>query len=315
MQKIVTLGEILVEIMATRQGQTFREPGPLIGPFCSGAPAIFIDQVAKLDHPCGIIASVGDDDFGWMNIERLRGDGVDVSAIEVRRDRVTGSAFVRYQANGERDFIFNIAHSASGQLELGATAERLLAECRHLHVMGSSLFSPGIVAVAKRAVELVKGKGGTVSFDPNIRKEMLSLPEMRSALGFMLQGCDLFLPSGPELTLLTDAKTEDEAIREILGIGVIAIVVKRGAAGADYHDAQGTIHVPALTVEEVDPTGAGDCFGATFVTCRQQGRSVEEALRYANASGARAVGIKGPMEGTSTFAELEELIRTVEARA
>jgi sugar/nucleoside kinase (ribokinase family) len=315
LQKIVTLGEILVEIMATRPGQTFREPGPLIGPFCSGAPAIFIDQVAKLGHPCGIIGSVGDDDFGSMNIERLRDDGVDVSAIEVRRDRVTGSAFVRYQANGERDFIFNIAHSAAGQVTLGAPAERLLAECRHLHVMGSSLFSPGIVAAAKSAIGLVKGKGGTVSFDPNVRKEMLALPEMRAALGFMLRHCDLFLPSGPELTLLTDAKTEDEATREILGTGVTAIVVKRGMEGAAYHDAQGTIHASAFRVEEVDPTGAGDCFGATFVTCRLQGRSVEAALRYANASGARAVGIKGPMEGTSTFAELEELIRTVEARA
>lgn len=313
MPKIVTLGEILVEIMATRPGQTFREPGPLIGPFCSGAPAIFIDQVAKLGQPCGIIGSVGDDDFGWMNIERLRDDGVDVSAIEVRRDRVTGSAFVRYQADGERDFIFNIAHSASGQLELNVAAERLLAECGHLHVMGSSLFSPGIVAAAKRALDLVKGKGGTVSFDPNVRKEMLSLPELRSALGFMLRHCDLFLPSGSELTLLTDAEAEEDAIREILSTGVTAIVVKRGAEGAAYHDAQGAIHARALTVEEVDPTGAGDCFGATFVTCRLQGRSAEEALRYANASGARAVGIKGPMEGTSTFAELEELIRTVEA--
>lgn len=313
MPKIVTLGEILVEIMATRQGQTFREPGPLIGPFCSGAPAIFIDQVAKLGQACGIIGSVGDDDFGWMNIERLRDDGVDVSAIEVRRDRVTGSAFVRYQADGERDFIFNIAHSASGQLELNVAAERLLAECGHLHVMGSSLFSPGIVAAAKRALDLVKGKGGTVSFDPNVRKEMLSLPELRSALGFMLRHCDLFLPSGSELTLLTDAEAEEDAIREILSTGVTAIVVKRGAEGAAYHDAQGAIHARALTVEEVDPTGAGDCFGATFVTCRLQGRSAEEALRYANASGARAVGIKGPMEGTSTFAELEELIRTVEA--
>ena len=62
---------------------------------------------------------------------------------------------------------------------------------------------------------------------------------------------------------------------------------------------------PGYRAEEVDPTGAGDCFDATFVTCRLQGRSVPESLAYANASGARAVAIKGPMEGTSTFAELD----------
>jgi D-tagatose-1,6-bisphosphate aldolase subunit GatZ/KbaZ len=37
-------------------------------------------------------------------------------------------------------------------------------------------------------------------------------------------------------------------------------------------------------VEELDPTGAGDCFGATFVTCRLQGRSVGESLDYANST-------------------------------
>ena len=41
---ILTIGEILVEVMATTVGQGFREPVDLIGPFPSGAPAIFIDQ-------------------------------------------------------------------------------------------------------------------------------------------------------------------------------------------------------------------------------------------------------------------------------
>ena len=96
MLKVVTLGEILVEIMADERGHGFREPLRLVGPFPSGAPAIFIDQVAKLGQPCGIIACVGDDDFGRVNLERLENDGVDVTAVEVNPTYVTGSAFVRY---------------------------------------------------------------------------------------------------------------------------------------------------------------------------------------------------------------------------
>lgn len=308
MSKIVTLGEILVEIMAEEPGHGFREPLRLVGPYPSGAPAIFIDQVAKLGQPCGMISCVGDDDFGWLNIERLRGDGVDVSAIRVHPDQVTGSAFVRYRTDGERDFVFNIKHSASGHTVLTEAALVLLEQCGHFHVMGSSLASAKVIEEIKRAIGLVKGHGGTVSFDPNVRKEMLALPEMRAALDFMLRACDLFLPSGAELTLLTEATTEDGAIGEILDLGVRAIVVKRGAGGASYHDASGEIRMPAFPVREVDPTGAGDCFGATFVTCRLQNRSVEDSLRYANASGARAVGVRGPMEGTSTFAQLDALI-------
>ena len=48
MKKLLTVGEILVEIMAVEPGYGFRAPIPLIGPFPSGAPAIFIDQAARL---------------------------------------------------------------------------------------------------------------------------------------------------------------------------------------------------------------------------------------------------------------------------
>jgi sugar/nucleoside kinase (ribokinase family) len=84
-------------------------------------------------------------------------------------------------------------------------------------------------------------------------------------------------------------------------------VVKRGGEGCTFYDAGGHLDAPAPRVEEVDPTGAGDCFAATYVTCRHQGRSVEESLLYANASGARSVMHKGPMEGTGGFADLEAL--------
>lgn len=305
---IVSIGEIVAEIIAEDCGAGFRQPVRLRGPYPSGAPAIFIDQVARLGHPAGLISCVGDDDFGWINVERLRRDGVDTSAIRIHPDQATGTAFVRYRDTGERDFVFNIRHSAAGHTRVTAEGRALLDGCGHLHVMGSSLFSPPLIDAAGQAVRHVKGRGGTVSFDPNIRKEMLAIPGMTEALGAMLRQCDIFLPSGPELTLLTEAASEEGAIAEILGLGVSAVVVKRGQDGASHHDRDGALHMAAWPAVEIDPTGAGDCFGATFVTCRLQGRGVGESLRYANASGARAVGVRGPMEGTSSFAELDTLI-------
>ena len=124
----------------------------------------------------------------------------------------------------------------------------------------------------------------------------------------MLGQSDLFLPSGEELFLFTKAADEAAAIKEIFARGVGAVVLKRGANGASYYDSAGEQHVPAYPVEEVDPTGAGDCFGATFVTCWLRGMAPQDALRLAAASGARAVTIKGPMEGTSTRAELDAFL-------
>lgn len=305
---IVTIGEVLVEIMAVDAGEGFRSPIHLVGPFPSGAPAIFIDQVGKLGHPCGMVSCVGRDDFGTVNLDRLRADGVDVSAIRVHPEAVTGSAFVRYRPDGQRDFVFNIKHSACGAVTLDAAALALLDRADHLHVMGSSLFSPAMVEANLDGIARVKARGGTVSFDPNVRKEMLGSPGMREALDRALASADLFLPSGAELLLFTRAQTEREAIQELLGRGVRAVVLKRGAAGASYHDADGELSVPGLPVEEVDPTGAGDCFGATFVACWLEGMGPADALRMANASGALAVGRKGPMEGASTRPEIAALL-------
>jgi len=308
MKKIITIGEIVVEIMAVVPGTGFRSAIPLIGPFASGAPAIFIDQVAKMGQPCGLVSAVGKDDFGALNTERLRNDGVDVSAVSIHPTAATGSAFVRYRPDGNRDFIFNIKHSACAAIGLTRQAEALIDTADHLHIMGSALFSDGIVSAIHEATIRIKARGGTVSFDPNIRKEMLELPGLREALFHALDNTDLFMPSGPEIFLFTRATEEKEAVAELLDRGVKAIVVKRGAAGASFIDQAGTVFAPAFSVEEVDPTGAGDSFGAAFVTCWLRGMDAGKSLMIANATGARAVQVKGPMEGTSTMAEIEAFI-------
>ena len=165
-----------------------------------------------------------------------------------------------------------------------------------------------MVAANRVAIDRIKAKGGTVSFDPNVRKEMMGSPSVREALEYALAHADLFLPSGPELLLFTRAQTESEAIREILARGVRAVVLKRGGAGASYHDADGDLRVAGLPVEEIDPTGAGDCFGAAFVTGWLEGAPPADALRIANACGALAVCRKGPMEGASSRAEIEAFL-------
>lgn len=312
MAKVLTVGEILVEIVATTKGDGFREAQPLIGPFPSGAPAIFIDQVGKLGTPCAILGRVGDDDFGQLNLDRLRRDGVDVSGVEVAPGESTGSAFVRYREDGSRVFVFNIANAACGTLPATPHGRAVMDGCTHMHVMGTALSAPGLAARAMEAVEVVKQNGGTLSFDPNLRPEILNTPGLREALDRVLAQTDLFMPSGDEIFLFTEAQTEAEAVAELLERGVRDIVIKRGADGASHFDAGGRTDVAAIAVEELDPTGAGDCFGGAFVSFWLDGADPATALTHANAAGARAVTRLGPMEGTSTRAELAALLATTE---
>ena len=99
------------------------------------------------------------------------------------------------------------------------------------------------------------------------------------------------------------------AIAGFLEEGVKEVIVKRGNQGASYYSANEQFHVESYPVEEVDPTGAGDCFGGAWIACRQLGFDAHRALQYANACGALAVTRRGPMEGTSRLAEIEAFIQ------
>ena len=310
MEKILVIGEILVEIMSDTVGKGFCTAQPLTGPYPSGAPAIFASQVAAFGQPVGIISSVGNDDFGHLNINRLNQDGVDTSAIYIDNDRPTGSAFVRYQEDGSREFIFNIKHSACGQLNKNVATNKLLANAKHLHIMGSSLTSQIFIDFNLEAAQSIKSRGGTISFDPNIRKELLSYSDLSNSIEKFIDMSDLLLPSGDELTLLTTADDEMAAVDELLGRGISAIVHKKGANGATYHDSKRVISVEPFQVDEIDPTGAGDCFGAAFTTLWLRNVDALEALTIATATGGLAVTKKGPMEGICNLTSVQDFIKS-----
>ncbi len=92
MPSIWTMGELLVEIMRPQPGLGLYNPGPFLGPYPSGAPAIFIDTVARLGHPAGMIGGVGEDDFGRGLIDRLH----------TRRRALRAHPFLPWTCDGSR---------------------------------------------------------------------------------------------------------------------------------------------------------------------------------------------------------------------
>ena len=312
----VGVGEILVEIVATTVGGGFLSAQPLIGPYPSGAPAIFIDQCGKFGGNAAMVGAVGNDDFGRVNLDRLRQDGVDVSAVAIDPDYPTGSAFVRYRTDGSRDFVYNIATSAAARFGWTDNVSGLIGRAGHLHVMGTALSMASACQVLDLAVGIVKARGGTLSVDPNIRKELKLDAASEQRFSQLISQADLLLPSGGELERAAGANGEEAAVRRLFELGVKEIVLKRGAAGATCFSRDGArAHATAFVVEEVDPTGAGDCFGGAYVAARRLGLPVDAALTYACAAGARNVTRRGPMEGAGTRAELDSFITETERRA
>lgn len=308
MAKLIGIGEILVEIMAEEVGQTFLKPGKFLGPYPSGAPAICMDQAARLGADCAMIACVGDDDFGKLNVERLRGDGVDVSGIVCRRDKVTGVAFVTYQQDGDRKFIFHFTDAAPGALSPADIRRDQLKDAEILHVMGCSLSASDTLREAVlEAAHTVKEAGGKISFDPNFRPELLGIAEIQAAFRWILENCDMLLTGRSELEMLTGEEGVAAAKRLLAG-GVEIVVLKSGSRGARILTPDSDEVIPSYSVTEVDPTGAGDCFDGAILAMLLNGKTPAEAARIANAAGAFSVTRRGPMEGAATPADIRKVM-------
>ncbi len=97
--------------------------------------------MARLGQQAGLISCVGDDDFGWLNIERLRRDGVDTSAVRVDPDHVTGSAFVRYRPDGDRTD--KVIAGRAVRLAARSEAAGVGLAARPGYVIGTEVPTPG----------------------------------------------------------------------------------------------------------------------------------------------------------------------------
>jgi len=307
--KVGCIGELLVEVMREKVDEPLGRPGTFVGPFPSGAPGIFIDTIARLGIEARFIGTVGKDDFGQMIIDRLKEDGVDISHIKVLDGYTTGVAFVTYFSDGSRKFIYHLSRAATGQIYPEDVDPAYLSGLSYLHIVGSTIsINEHCRQSCERAVNLAKDLGVKVSFDPNLRPELLSVEEIRKICQPILGRSDIVFPTADEAMMLTGKKSLKEACMALLKEGPEIVVVKEGKSGSSVFTFEEEFHAPAFKVEEVDPTGAGDCYCAGFVAAILKGTSLKEAARFANAVGALAVTKKGPMEGAPTLNQVNQLI-------
>jgi sugar/nucleoside kinase (ribokinase family) len=308
MAEIVSMGEMVVEIMRKEVGVPLNKAAEFMGPYPSGAPAIYIDAAARLGASTGFIGVLGPDDFGDVVEFRLRDDDVDVSQVLRREGHTTGCAFVSYNPDGSRKFIFHLRYSAAGTLGPEDVDVGWLKGTRLLHLMGSALsVSDSSREACYRAMRIVKDGGGMVSLDPNLRPELLGIDKVRGICAPVLDVCDLVLPSGEEASMLVGVKNAEDACRALLDKAKV-VALKMGSEGCKVFTDEEEIFVPPFPIERlmprVDPTGAGDCFDAGFTTSYVAGKSLVDSARLANTVGAFAITKLGPMEGAPLPADI-----------
>ena len=307
------IGDLLVEFVCTTRNGRHRRAGVYTGPYPSGAAGIFIDQAAQVGGRCIFVGGVGGDAFGDVVLDRLIEHGVATQLISVVAGAPTGTAFVSYNDDGSRDFCYNIVLSAAARFEGDDSTIAALYDfgLDVMHVSGSALGDAGMGRKAVRVCKALHAQGVTISFDPNVRKELVGNPAYFDLVREMLEISAIVLPSEDDAATLFPGRSLDDYAAELFARGARAVVLKRGDQGCEGLTREGEhARFDAHKVEALDPTGAGDCFCATFVTLYANGAySFSEAIRRANAAGALAVTQVGPMEGNSNLGAIEALLQ------
>ena len=306
--EIIAIGEILVEVMRTEVDSPLDRAGLFTGPYPSGAPAIFASQAARLGHSTAMVGAVGKDDFGLCMRRRFAADGIDDTHVIDVEDVATGVAFVAYFGDGSRRFLFHFGNSAAGQ---SAPVDDIdLSATKFIHICGCTLSAGGLLQ--QRCYELVERAaeaGVGISFDPNLRPELLGGEEaVRQVCKPVTDHATIISPGASEAMTLTGADDADAACKMLLDSGAKLVALKLGEDGCRLYSAEGTVAVPGQTVEAVDPTGAGDCFDAGVVVGVIEGLRLEGIGRLANACGALAATQVGPMEGAAFREEVEAFL-------
>ena len=311
--KIGCIGDLLVEFVCTSKNGRHRRVDSYAGPYPSGAAGIFIDQAARTGGACIFVGAVGDDAFGQVVLDRLIADGVDVTLIKVVEGMPTGTAFVSYNDDGSRDFVYNIALSAAARFDSGDAVVAALAAFKldFMHVSGSALSDANMAAKVVHVCRALHGGGVKISFDPNVRKELIGNPAYFDAVRDLMAISAVFLPSEDDAATLFPGQTLADFAAALFAGVAEHVVLKKGEHGVEGMSRGGeSISLAAHKVEALDPTGAGDCFCATFVTLIAAGaHGFRHALERANAAGALAVTKVGPMEGASPLSTIEAFLK------
>ncbi len=310
MAEIITIGEILVEVMRKKVDVPLDEPGEFVGPFPSGAPAIFIDAVARLGKSSGIIGSVGEDDFGNLVTSRLDNDNVNISQVKELKDEFTGTAFVTYFGDGTRKFLYHVGKSAAGDVKPEDVSEDFVRDSSALHITGSALtMCDSMREACYKAVDLAEDSDTLISFDPNVRVETIEGVEFEDIAEPIIEVSDLLSPGADELKVATGIENEGEAVDKMLNKGVECVAIKLGDEGCRIYTEDREIKSSSFKIDEVDPTGAGDAFSAALLVGWMEDMGIEKLARFANAVGAKTVSKQGPMEGLPWREDVEEILK------
>jgi len=156
------------------------------------------------------------------------------------------------------------------------------------------------IGAVEKAARVVTDSGG---------RFLLNLAPPREVSDALLRLSDPLVVNEHEARFLIgeEMREPEESARALLKLGPPSVVLTSGSAGVVLATGELTHQFPALEVEVVDTTGAGDAFVGALATRLAEGASLEESVPYAVLAGAVAVTREGAQGSLPTPEDIKKL--------
>lgn len=261
---------------------------------------------ARLGAHVSMVARVGNDVFGEGTVENFHAHGIDTRFVLVDRERFSGVAPIFVD-----DHAANVVVIVPGA-NFGLTPDDVRAaraEIDQADILCCQLEVP--VETTLEALRIARDAGVTTILNP---APAAPLPDE------LLSITDICVPNEVEIQMLTghSAQTIEDAERAaqvLRARGPRDVIVTLGSRGSLIVTAGASHHVPAVPVDAVDPTGAGDEFIGALAVFLAEGRPMAEAVRGAGAAAALSVTRIGTQVSFPLREELEMFLRSHEPQA
>ena len=274
---IVCMGEAMVEF--TRMNRSKSEALYIRG--LGGDTSNCAISAARQGVKVAYLSAVGDDQFGKIAIDTWLTEGIDVSQVFVDPNSPTGIYFIDPVPKG-RNFTYYRAGSAASRMSSISSSQTILSRTAILHLSAiTQAISIAPNEPSFEAIDIVKKNGGRISYDTNLRLNLWGLEEARRVINKTLTQADILLPSLDEAQILTGLDNKEDILNFYLQFEPEILALKCGSEGAIVIFEGRKEYIPALNVNAIDTSGAGDTFAGAFLAQIIQGESPFEAARFA----------------------------------
>jgi len=162
---------------------------------------------------------------------------------------------------------------------------------------------PEIVRAPRQALLMLEAQGFMRHLAPDGKVLHCTCSDAETAVRY----CDILKVDQSEAAVLTATTEADTAARVLHKMGPKIVIITSGENGVTIFDGSRMIRIRAPAAEVVDPTGAGDVFGAAFLIRYLQTEDLIQAGLFASAAAALSMA----EFGTAAVPSAQEASRSV----